>query len=51
MSKEEESVLKEARGLSALEKVNIRLSSKAGGELQPRARRREGGVSRFTAES
>lgn len=36
------SVLKEARGLDAMEKVNIRFSSKARGELKLRKGGREG---------
>lgn len=36
------SVLKEARGLDAMEKVNIRFSSKARGELKLREGGREG---------
>jgi len=44
-----ECVERSARGLKAVEKVNIWLSSKAGGELQ---RERERGMpSRFTVES
>lgn len=52
------SVLKEARGLDAMEKVNIRFSSKASGELKLREGGREGGeegegrmASRFSVES
>lgn len=52
------SVLKEARGLDAMEKVNIRFSSKARGELKLREGGRDGGeegegrmASRFSVES